>query len=65
MWVLTHIPVAQRLQGWRIYPHHRAGRPEPVVGVPWCRLVSPYRRDILAVSWHRRPCEVSSGGPVE
>ena len=49
----TLIPVALRLQGWRIHPYHRAGSPEPVVGVPWWPNVSPYRRDLLAVSWHR------------
>ncbi len=48
MWVLTLIPVAQRLQGWRTYPYHRAGSPEPVVEVPWWPNVSPYRR---AISW--------------
>ena len=53
MWVLTLVPVALRLQGWRTYPYHRAGSPEPVVGVPWWLNVSPYRRDLLAVSWHR------------
>ena len=31
VWVLTLIPVAQRLQGWRTYPYCRAGSPEPVL----------------------------------
>ena len=41
VWVLTLVPVAQGLQGWRTYPYRRAGSPELAVVTLWWRLVPP------------------------
>ncbi len=50
VWVVSLIPVAQRLQDCCTHPYHRAGSPEPVVDTLWWRLVPPRWCLLLPVS---------------